>query len=54
MKKLTTTSSPQTIRFIPREFAETVTMQLRDDSTNLVTSYDLGSKIWESVFSSWN
>jgi hypothetical protein len=54
MKKLTTTSSPQTIRFIPREFAETVTMQLRDDSTNSVTSYDLGSKVWNAVSNAWN
>jgi len=38
MKVLTTSTDIQTIKVIPRDYAGTVTLKLRDDSTNEVTS----------------
>ena len=39
MKKLTTTTSAQTLKIIPRTYATSVTLNLRDDSTNTSVSY---------------
>ena len=39
MIHLTTTSSAQTLKIIPRSYASTVSMILRDDSTNTSTTY---------------
>ena len=41
MKKLTTTTSAQTLKIIPRTYATTVTLNLRDDSTNTSVSYSV-------------
>jgi hypothetical protein len=38
MKVLTTSTSDQTLKIIPREYVSTVTLKLRDDSTNEVTT----------------
>lgn len=38
MKVLTTSPSNQTLKIIPREYVSTVTLKLRDDSTNEVTT----------------
>lgn len=38
MKVLTTSTDAQTIKVIPREYVGTVTLKLRDDSTNRVTT----------------
>lgn len=39
MKVLTTSSSDQTLKIIPRTYATNVTVKLKDDSTNIETSY---------------
>ena len=39
MKHLTTSASAQTLKIIPRSYASTVSMILRDDSTNTTTTY---------------
>ena len=39
MIHLTTTASAQTLKIIPRSYASTVSMILRDDSTNTSTTY---------------
>lgn len=39
MISLTTSSSAQTLKIIPRSYASSVTMILRDDSTNTSTTY---------------
>ena len=39
MKHLTTTASAQTLKIIPRSYASSVSMILRDDSTNTSTTY---------------
>jgi len=39
MKHLTTSTSAQTLKIIPRSYASTVSMILRDDSTNTSTTY---------------
>ena len=54
MKKLTTSTSPQTLRIVPRRYTTSVRMTLRDDSTNEIYEFDLGSKVWEQVASAWN
>jgi len=38
MKILTTSTSAQTLRFVPREYVTSATLFLRDDSTNVVTN----------------
>ena len=38
MKVLTTSTDAQTLKVIPREYVGTVTLKLRDDSTNEVTT----------------
>jgi hypothetical protein len=38
MKVLTTSTDTQTIKVIPRDYVGTVTLKLRDDSTNEVTT----------------
>ena len=38
MKVLTTSTDAQTIKVIPREYVGTITLKLRDDSTNEVTT----------------
>lgn len=38
MKVLTTSTDAQTIKVIPRDYVGTVTLKLRDDSTNEVTT----------------
>lgn len=40
MKVLTTSSSDQTLKIIPRAYATNVTVKLKDDSTNVEASYD--------------
>lgn len=39
MIRLTTSSSAQTLKIIPRSYASSITMILRDDSTNTSTTY---------------
>ena len=39
MIRLTTSSSAQTLKIIPRSYASSVSMILRDDSTNTSTTY---------------
>ena len=39
MIRLTTSSSTQTLKIIPRSYASSVSMILRDDSTNTSTTY---------------
>jgi len=39
MIHLTTTASAQTLKIIPRSYASTISMILRDDSTNTSTTY---------------
>jgi len=43
MKVLTTSNSSQTIKIIPREYFSSVTLQLRDDSTNEVTTANIST-----------
>ena len=38
---LTTSTQAQTLKVIPREYAESYTMTVRDDSTNVTVSYDI-------------
>jgi len=38
MKILTTSSSDQTLRFVPREYVTSATLYIRDDSTNETTN----------------
>tara|TARA_R110000822_G_scaffold215863_1_gene350710 strand:- start:234 stop:677 length:444 start_codon:yes stop_codon:yes gene_type:complete len=38
---LTTSASAQVLKVIPREYADSYTMTVRDDSTNVVKSYDI-------------
>ncbi len=38
---LTTSSQAQTLKVIPREYADSYTMTVRDDSTNAIVSYDI-------------
>jgi hypothetical protein len=38
MKVLTTSNSNQTLKFIPREYVTNITLKLRDDSTNEITT----------------
>jgi hypothetical protein len=38
MKVLTTSNSNQTLKFIPREYITNITLKLRDDSTNEITT----------------
>ena len=40
MKILTTSTSNQTLSFLPREYPSTVKMTLRDNSTNATTTVD--------------
>lgn len=54
MKKLTTSTSPQTLRIVPRRYTTIVRMTLRDDSTNEIYEFDLSSKVWEEVASAWD
>jgi len=39
MKVLTTSASAQTFKVIPREYVTSATMLVRDDSTNVTTTY---------------
>jgi len=38
---LTTSALAQTLKVIPREYANSYTMTVRDDSTNVIKSYDI-------------
>mgnify|MGYP003645198514 FL=1 len=38
---LTTSASAQVLKVIPREYVDSYTMTIRDDSTNVVKSYDI-------------
>ena len=40
---LTTSASAQELKVIPREYADSYTMTVRDDSTNVVKSYDIST-----------
>lgn len=40
MKILKTTTDPQTIEFIPRRYQDTGVLVIRDESTNMVLSYN--------------
>ena len=40
---LTTSASAQVLKVIPREYADSYTMTVRDDSTNVVKSYDIST-----------
>lgn len=58
---LTTSTAEQTIRIIPRQYPDDVTLILRDDSTNTETTYTLESmewentdEVWETVDMNWN
>lgn len=50
---LTTSTAEQTIRIIPREYPDDVTLILRDDSTNTETTYTLESMEWENTDEEW-
>ena len=39
MKKLTTSTSSQTLKIIPRSYASSVTLTVRDDSANTSVNY---------------
>lgn len=54
MKILTTSTGEQTIRIIPRSYPDDVTLILRDDSTNEITTYTLDSMEWENTDEVWN
>ncbi len=54
MKILTTSLGEQTIRIIPRRYPDDVTLILRDDSTNEITTYSLDSMEWENTDEVWN
>jgi len=41
MKKLTTSASAQILKIIPRTYASSVTLSVRDDSTNTSVSYSV-------------
>ena len=43
MIHLTTSASAQTFKVIPRSYASTVSMILRDDSTNISTTYSVST-----------
>tara|TARA_R100001510_G_scaffold11673_1_gene8929 strand:+ start:70 stop:417 length:348 start_codon:yes stop_codon:yes gene_type:complete len=43
MIHLTTTASSQTLKVIPRSYASSVSMILRDDSTNTTTTYSVST-----------
>lgn len=43
MKVLTTSNSNQTLKFIPREYVTNITLKLRDDSTNEITTSAIAS-----------
>jgi len=43
MKVLTTSNSNQTLKFIPREYVADITLKLRDDSTNEITTSSIVS-----------
>lgn len=58
---LTTSTAEQTIRIIPRQYPDDVTLILRDDSTNTEVTYTLESmewentdEVWETVDMNWN
>lgn len=58
---LTTSTAEQTIRIIPRQYPNDVTLILRDDSTNTEVTYTLESmewentdEVWETVDMNWN
>ena len=58
---LTTSTAEQTIRIIPRQYPDDVTIILRDDSTNTEVTYTLESmewentdEVWETVDMNWN
>ena len=40
---LTTSAQAQVLKVIPREYADSYTMTVRDDSTNVVKSYDIST-----------
>ena len=61
MKVLTTSLNPQIIRVIPRRYPDDLTIRLRDDSTNEITTYALESaewnytdELWEALNVDWN
>ena len=61
MKVLTTSVNPQIIRVIPRRYPDDLTIRLRDDSTNEITTYALESaewnytdELWEALNVDWN
>lgn len=43
MKVLTESTLPQTLRVIPRSYPTSLTLSLRDDQTNIITTYTLNS-----------
>lgn len=61
MKILTTSVNPQIIQVIPRRYPDDLTIRLRDDSTNEITTYALESaewnytdELWEALNVDWN
>ena len=40
---LTTSAQAQVLKVIPREYADSYTMTIRDDSTNVIKSYDIST-----------
>lgn len=50
---LTTSTSEQTFRVIPRSYPEDVIITLRDDSTNEVTTYTIESAEWDDNNDFW-
>ena len=40
---LTTSAQAQVLKVIPREYADSYTMTVRDDSTNVIKSYDIST-----------
>lgn len=43
MKVLSTSTQPQTLKVIPRQYVGTITLKLRDDSTNEVTTANINT-----------
>lgn len=51
---LTTSTSDQTIRIIPRSYPDDISLVLRDEITNEVTTKTIESLEWDNNNDSWN
>jgi len=53
MKILTTSTDDQTIRIIPRSYPDDLVIELRDDSTNEISTYTIESAEWDNNNDQW-